>query len=581
MQFPPHQHAVEKASKYPPPPPPQQTIERRLSPPQIIRWKPLAQCSSDRVSIQETRLMTAAAKAAAVKAVSSAVASAVKRIGKAPKRSLAQQQQQQQQQHGSLSLSTAAATAYSPSSFSSGTNGGPPQKRGKLSASTNGADSLDGVGGEKRSKANHQHGASSTTAAATAAAAAAAATTSGAPVGPMTCVNCGTTKTPLWRRDPRNQPICNACGLYLKSYGKMRPLSLKRTHKQNDQSNAPPTCDSTASCSTTAANGEGTCPGDGTCNGKGGGPSCDGCPAYNQKHLPHTTRTANANGGGGARRLTAAERAAAIANGAATDEHGNIVGPIPESAIGPGRVPPSVAEAISASLSLPLSVKDEGSVTTGGSAGSRSPSSTTVVGLDGATLATERAVCFNCGTDYTPLWRRDAEGHIACNACGLYYKLHNKHRPISLKRSSIKRRRRGMPKQPQMQVQQSLVEGDHESGEDDDEEQGEFELQESPKLINGDLQQQLERKQNAEDDEESVTVSRSASPLVSNGLLSLVKAADLSPPLATLPTDPNEVEKRREELQRECARLQALLDKSTSLLESLNKKASSSSSPTG
>ncbi|KAJ2869261.1 GATA type transcriptional activator of nitrogen-regulated proteins [Coemansia erecta] len=394
----------------------------------------------------------------------------------------------------------------------------------------------------------------------------------------MTCVNCGTTKTPLWRRDPRNQPICNACGLYLKSYGKMRPLSLKRTQKQNDQSNAPPTSDSIASCYT-SGNGEGTCPGNGTCNGKGGGPSCDGCPAYNQKHLPHTTRSAAANGGGGVRRLTAAERAAAIANGAATDEHGNIVGPIPESAIGPGRVPPSVAEAISASLALPLSVKDEGSATTtgGSAASSRSPSSTMVVGLDGAPLAAERAVCFNCGTDYTPLWRRDAEGHIACNACGLYYKLHNKHRPISLKRSSIKRRRRGMPKQPQVQIQQSLAEGGNESGEDDEEVQGEFELQESPKLIYGDLHQQQQQfqqqqQQNAEDDEESVTISRSTSPPpVSNGLLSLVKAADLSPPLATLPTDPNEVEKRREELQRECARLQALLDKSTSLLESLNK----------
>ncbi|KAJ2704082.1 GATA type transcriptional activator of nitrogen-regulated proteins [Coemansia sp. IMI 203386] len=51
-------------------------------------------------------------------------------------------------------------------------------------------------------------------------------------------------------------------------------------------------------------------------------------------------------------------------------------------------------------------------------------------------------VCFNCGVDTTPLWRRDTDGNVICNACGLYFKLHNVPRPISMKRSVIKRRRR-------------------------------------------------------------------------------------------------------------------------------------------
>ncbi|KAJ1995855.1 hypothetical protein GGI25_000269 [Coemansia spiralis] len=51
-------------------------------------------------------------------------------------------------------------------------------------------------------------------------------------------------------------------------------------------------------------------------------------------------------------------------------------------------------------------------------------------------------VCFNCGVDSTPLWRRDIDGNVICNACGLYYKLHNTPRPISMKRTVIKRRRR-------------------------------------------------------------------------------------------------------------------------------------------
>ncbi|KAG2222865.1 hypothetical protein INT45_000480 [Circinella minor] len=50
--------------------------------------------------------------------------------------------------------------------------------------------------------------------------------------------------------------------------------------------------------------------------------------------------------------------------------------------------------------------------------------------------------CFNCQTATTPLWRRDQNGNTICNACGLYYKLHNVHRPISMKRNVIKRRKR-------------------------------------------------------------------------------------------------------------------------------------------
>ncbi|KAI8139516.1 hypothetical protein BJV82DRAFT_483886, partial [Fennellomyces sp. T-0311] len=50
--------------------------------------------------------------------------------------------------------------------------------------------------------------------------------------------------------------------------------------------------------------------------------------------------------------------------------------------------------------------------------------------------------CFNCQTTTTPLWRRDENGNTICNACGLYYKLHNVHRPISMKRNVIKRRKR-------------------------------------------------------------------------------------------------------------------------------------------
>lgn len=44
---------------------------------------------------------------------------------------------------------------------------------------------------------------------------------------PTECTNCGTIKTPLWRKDAAGNTLCNACGLFLKLHGSTRPLSLK------------------------------------------------------------------------------------------------------------------------------------------------------------------------------------------------------------------------------------------------------------------------------------------------------------------------------------------------------------------
>lgn len=42
-----------------------------------------------------------------------------------------------------------------------------------------------------------------------------------------TCTNCFTQTTPLWRINPEGQLLCNACGLFFRLYGVVRPPSLK------------------------------------------------------------------------------------------------------------------------------------------------------------------------------------------------------------------------------------------------------------------------------------------------------------------------------------------------------------------
>ena len=41
--------------------------------------------------------------------------------------------------------------------------------------------------------------------------------------------------------------------------------------------------------------------------------------------------------------------------------------------------------------------------------------------------------CTNCFTQATTLWRQNLKGHPLCNACGLFLKLHDVARPLSLK----------------------------------------------------------------------------------------------------------------------------------------------------
>ncbi|PIO38090.1 hypothetical protein AB205_0123850 [Aquarana catesbeiana] len=63
--------------------------------------------------------------------------------------------------------------------------------------------------------------------------------------------------------------------------------------------------------------------------------------------------------------------------------------------------------------------------------------------------------CSNCHTSTTTLWRRNANGDPVCNACGLYYKLHNVNRPLAMKKDGIQTRNRKVGSKSKKKKQQA------------------------------------------------------------------------------------------------------------------------------
>ena len=280
------------------------------------------------------------------------------------------------------------------------------------------------------------------------------------------CNNCGTTVTPLWRRDQDGKSICNACGLYLKTRHVPRPSNLARSRHSGSSSASPSPPLSQPAFSATSPRPNvpyptpvlfvnelvGPSAADRQDRGQmsratpaseaqSGGVPASGMPSATISHqpipAPHNDTGRGTCPGDG--RCDGTGGASACAG---CPTFNNVNAAASRLAAGYGkqqRMPPQnqqpanpqqtqgkpqpLKQAQQAATSTPTANGDQvmldesGALNDDDANNSESPSATHPR-FRARFAAVGAMSCANCGTSATPLWRRDDMGNTICNACG-------------------------------------------------------------------------------------------------------------------------------------------------------------------
>ncbi|KAF9204285.1 putative electron transfer flavoprotein subunit [Haplosporangium sp. Z 27] len=303
------------------------------------------------------------------------------------------------------------------------------------------------------------------------------------------CYNCGVTKTPLWRRtQDRQHSLCNACGLYYKQYKTSRPLAgrpmkdtiVAESETLSSQTSERPVAKRRKISDTTETNiSVKNEPAEGSQQKQ---PKLSDQKVSNTSHfkplLPHPpTRYEHSSleqhrpqpNVRGSSPLPTRLRKHAIderANSSEADEdmcqddmdEDEDIGSDNEDGHEAEMPEPQQTESgnMSEDDDNDDDSNDDDSTYEGDQSDSgkeiasmskqsgriSSKSSSQMKGNSNKKTSASIISCANCGQTQTPLWRKDTRGRSICNACGLYARLHQRDRPITMRKTKIARRKR-------------------------------------------------------------------------------------------------------------------------------------------